>query len=112
MKLVGKIRSFWRGLRRRRRIARIVHVDSMSEAPRRLRGDLYIVSGSKPKWVVLECPCRCGDRIDVNLMESREPSWELRMDRQEVSLHPSLWMPREKCGSHFWIRHNRIDWIE
>ena len=112
MKLFGRIRSFWRGLRRRRRIARIVRVESMSEVPSKLHGDLYMVSASKPKWVVLECPCRCGDRIDVNLMKSRQPSWQLTMDGQEASLYPSLWMPRDKCGSHFWIRRNRIDWVE
>lgn len=111
MKLFNKLRSFWRNLRRRRRIARVVRVESMSEIPSKLNGDLYLVAGTKPKWAVLECPCRCGDRIDVNLMRSRQPCWRLTMDGKEVSLRPSLWMPKEKCGSHFWIRQNRIDWV-
>jgi hypothetical protein len=112
MKLFNKFWVFWRNLRRRKRLDRIVRIESMSEVPKRLRRDLYIVGASKPKWVILACPCRCGDRIDVNLMESRQPSWRLSTDgKQQVTLHPSLWMPKEKCGSHFWIRQNRIDWI-
>ena len=112
MKLLGKVLNFWRRLRRRRRIARIVQVETMSEVPRRLGGDLYIVVGAKPKWAVLECPCRCGDRIDVNLMESRQPCWRITVNRETISLHPSLWMPQDKCRSHFWVRQNRIDWVE
>ncbi len=111
MKLVENIRIFWRNLRRRKRVDRIVYVESMSEVPKRLKGDLYIVGSSKPKWAILACPCRCGDRIDANLMESRQPSWRLSTSGNQVTLHPSLWMPKEKCGSHFWIRQNRIDWV-
>jgi hypothetical protein len=111
MNLFRKLRLFWRNLRRRRRIARVVRVESMADVPRKLKGELYIVVGSRPKWAILACPCRCGERIDVNLMENRQPSWRLSADGKEVSLHPSLWMPKEKCGSHFWIRQNRIDWV-
>lgn len=106
-----KMWVFWRSLRRRKRVDRVVRVESMSEVPTKLRGDLYIVGGPKPKWAVLACPCRCGDRIDVNLMESRHPSWRLSTERNQVTLHPSLWMPEEKCGSHFWIRQNRFEWV-
>ena len=111
MSLLGRIRVFWRNLRRRHRIDRVVQVESMSDVPKKLKGDLYIVGMSKPKWAILACPCRCGDRIDVNLMASRQPAWQLTKSGQEVTLHPSLWMPKEKCGSHFWIRRNRIDWV-
>jgi hypothetical protein len=111
MSLFKRIGIFWRDLRRRKRIDRVVQVASMSEVPKKLKGDLYIVGGSKPKWAILACPCRCGDRIDVNLMTSRQPSWQLSKNGNEVSLHPSLWMPKEKCGSHFWLRRNRIDWV-
>jgi Family of unknown function (DUF6527) len=83
----------------------------MQDVPKKLKGTLYIVGKPRPKWAIMACPCRCGQRIDVNLMESRQPSWRLSSDGKEVSLHPSLWMPKEKCGSHFWIRQNRIDWV-
>jgi hypothetical protein len=112
MNLAGKLLDLWQKMRRRRRVARVVWVGSMSEVPRRLGGDLYIVAGIKPKWAVLECPCRCGDRIDVNLMQSRRPCWAVTMTGKEITLNPSLWMPTEKCGSHFLIRKNQIAWVE
>src|SRR5690349_726006 len=105
------IRKLWRNVWRRNRIDRVIYVESMSALPKKLKGDIYIVGGAKPKWAVLACPCKCGDRIDVNLMERRHPSWRLQTDGGKVTLHPSLWMPKEKCGSHFWIRGNRVEWV-
>lgn len=111
MNLLGNIRKLWRTLWRRQRIKRVVQVESMSQVPKRVKSNLYIVGGAKPKWAILACPCKCGDRIDVNLMTSRQPCWQLSKSGEAVSLHPSLWMPNEKCGSHFWLRRNRIDWV-
>jgi hypothetical protein len=84
----------------------------MSEVPPRLNGSLYIVGKPTPKWVLLSCPCGCGERIDVNLMKSRRPNWDLKIHNALVSLRPSLWMPRDRCGSHFWITQSRIEWVD
>jgi hypothetical protein len=84
----------------------------MADVPGKLGRHVYIVGMPTPKWVLLECPCRCGERIDVNLMASRRPAWKLDMHDGQVTLYPSLWMPDEKCGSHFWVRGNRIRWVD
>jgi hypothetical protein len=83
----------------------------MSDLPERLGGDVFVVGETKPKWVVLECPCRCGDRIDVNLMSSRQPRWTLSVSAKGATLAPSLWVPSNKCGSHFFLRENRVQWV-
>ena len=111
MNIISLIRGWWRQVRRRRRIDRIVQIDSMSELPRRLGNSLFVV-GSPPKWAVLRCPCGCGERIDVNLMKSKAPRWTLELEQDGASLNPSLWMPADKCESHFWIRRNRICWAD
>src|SRR5579863_4571822 len=111
MKFLRKVKNVWQNLWRRRRLDRVARVESMNDLPNRLKESVYIVGKFKPKWVVLACPCGCGDRIDVNLMENRQPFWRLSMEDGQVTLHPSLWMPKEKCGSHFWIRKNRIEWV-
>ena len=83
----------------------------MDDVPSALGKTLYIVErGGTPRWAVLECPCGCGDRIDVNLSTNLRPHWRLRRDAGTVSLFPSLWRPPETCGSHFWIRRSRIEW--
>lgn len=108
MKWLG---SLWRWLRRRRRVGGVRRVASMSDLPARLNGTMFVIGETAPKWAVLACPCRCGERIDVNLMSSRKPHWSLSLSREGATLAPSLWMPAEKCGSHFFIRNNRIQWV-
>lgn len=89
----------------------VVHVASMNDVPQKLGNYLFVVGDAdQPKWVVLACPCRHHERIDVNLMGSRSPSWSLQQNEDCLTLLPSLWMPKEGCGSHFWIVRNRVVW--
>jgi hypothetical protein len=101
----------WRALWRRHRIKGVRRVASINDLPRRLGGELYIVGSSKPKWAVLACPCACRERIDVNLMSSRCPFWTLSGTDDALTLSPSLWMPDTKCGSHFFVRQGKIEWV-
>jgi Family of unknown function (DUF6527) len=71
--LLSKIGIVWRNLRRRRRIDQIVHIESMQNVPKKLKGTLYIVGKPRPKWAIMACPCRCGERIDVNLIRVASP---------------------------------------
>jgi len=87
-------------------------VESIDDIPSSIGGVLYLVErGERPRWIVIDCPCRCGERIEVNLMHSRRPVWEVSRRDDTVSLYPSLWVSKERCGSHFWIRDNRVLWV-
>jgi len=56
------------------------------------------------------CPCGCGDKIHLNLLEDDSPCWSLRQERDgAVSLRPSVWRTKG-CRSHFFIHNSRIDW--
>ena len=60
------------------RIDKVVWRDlCSSNIPDDLGNLLLIVGCPNPKWVVLECPCGCKSRIDVNLMRTRSPRWRL-----------------------------------
>jgi hypothetical protein len=99
------------GRTRRDSVSRVVPVASRDALPRFLGSALYVVGGDHPKWAVLKCPCGCGEVIDVNLMKSRSPFWTLSLKDGKATLKPSLWVPAERCGSHFFINDNRIDWV-
>ena len=106
------VRSWWRWLRRRSRYTALHVVRSMDEVPAKPGAELFLVErGGIARWVALECPCRCGERIEVNLMESREPRWILAKNGSRICLQPSLWMPANRCGSHFFIKNNRVIWV-
>lgn len=86
-------------------------VESMTEIPNELAWQIFIVRrNGVPRWAVLMCPCHCGDRLNVNLMRTVDPHWNLSMRRGKVSLWPSLWVSEAKCGSHFWLTDNGVFW--
>jgi hypothetical protein len=63
------------------------------------------------KWVLLRCPCGCGEDLALNLMRSHLPVWELAVNRTgQASLHPSV--HATTCGAHFWLRNGTVIWCE
>lgn len=53
--------------------------------------------------------CGCGCRSEIVTPISRQ-GWSLIFDGVTVSLHPSIGNWNYPCRSHYWIRHNRIEW--
>ncbi|WP_442868591.1 DUF6527 family protein [Bradyrhizobium sp. CCBAU 51745] len=37
--------------------------------------------------------------------------WQLAVVNGKPTFHPSLWVPAEKCGAHFWIGDGKITWV-
>ena len=111
--IFGRIRRWWKRLRQRRRYGNVAVVDSMTTVPQRLGGVIYIIRrGGVDRRVAFECPCRCGRKIDLNLIPSQQqPSWLVTMDGDNVTLHPSVWLKSGQCRSHFFIRNNRVIWV-
>ena len=72
-----------------------------------------IVVGNRnnPKWVHFLCPCGCKNQISLNLMKSYYPRWKLKFNADNsVSIYPSV--DNSSCGSHFWIKHNKVYWAK
>src|SRR4051794_8102692 len=91
--------------------AHVRHVESMADVPEGTGATIFLVGpAATPKWAVFECPCRRNHRLSVPLMRSARPHWTLRNRRGTVSLWPSIWAAANSCGSHFWLRDNRIEW--
>ena len=87
-------------------------VDSMTDLPEKLKNVIYVIgTDAKYKWVVFNCPCGCGERLDVKLMRSRHPFWKLNIEGGKASLSPSVWVPADRCGSHFWVIDNQVQWF-
>lgn len=63
------------------------------------------------KWLLLKCPCGCGQQIALNLMQSHTPSWQVEVrSRASFSIHPSV--DATSCGAHFWLRDGRVIWCQ
>ncbi len=88
---------------------RVKIVSSLLDVPVNMSSYIFIVrNGDKDKWVVFQCPDNCGRRVEVNLMKSRYPYWQLKTKKGKISLRPSVVV--EGCGAHFWVYNNNIEW--
>ena len=53
------------------------------------------------------CCCGCGREVVTPLTPT---DWKLIFDGETVSLFPSIGNWDFPCRSHYWIRHNRVEW--
>lgn len=62
-------------------------------------------------WCVgLRCPCGCGYRIELPVIQEASPRWSLSIDSKgSPTVHPSVWL-KKGCCSHFWIKSGRVRW--
>lgn len=71
-------------------------------------GDSVLVVRSQPRWLLLKCPCGCGEEIPVNLDLRAGKAWRIyNNDIEQLTLFPSVWRDTG-CLSHFIIRRSRI----
>lgn len=85
-------------------------VENRAEAAGFLRspGDAVLIERGRPRWLLLACPCGCGEEIPINLDPKAGKAWRLYRDsRHGLSLYPSVWRDSH-CGSHFIIWRSTI----
>lgn len=56
---------------------------------------------------VHKCCCGCGNEVVTPLSPT---DWKLIFDGISISLTPSIGNWNFACQSHYWIRHNRVEW--
>lgn len=85
-------------------------VSSRGEADQYLlkASDAVLVSRGGPRWLVLSCPCGCGERFPINLDPRSGPAWRAyNAEAGKLSLFPSVWRDTG-CQSHYIIWRGRI----
>jgi hypothetical protein len=110
--MMKRLKLWWKNRRRRFKVSRIVLVDSMTRIPASIGADVYLVrQGNFDKRLVLDCPCGCKRRIDLNMVRTQYPYWSATLAKNAISLKPSIWLTEDPCQSHFLIKSNRIKWV-
>jgi len=88
----------WRGTVEQRDEARAL----LTEA-----GDVTLVERGCPRFLVVKCPCGCGEELVVNLDRRVGGAWRLYRRPRGLTVYPSVW--RESgCRSHFIIWDDQI----
>lgn len=93
------------------RLRQVIRIDSTDALPGHLKPAVAYLIGPplSPRWLVLGCPCRCGEALWLNLMPDARPGWRIHGDLIRLSVSPSV--DSTTCGSHFWLTHGRFEWV-
>lgn len=90
----------------------VFHAVRVEDLPDQLEKEkVYLAGEGANVWAAaLQCPCGCGERIELSLLPQSRPSWRAEVHADNtVSLTPSVW--RQKgCKSHFILRLGRVIW--
>ena len=112
MAKLTKIRARWLSLSLPWRRWRVVgYVEAGDEVPPNLpyRGVVLVGTPQRPTWAALDCPCRTGHRLLVNLDERRRPYWRIS-SQPPLSLWPSIDSIAAGRRCHFVLSGGTIRW--
>ncbi len=110
--LLKKARDWFRGLFQRAPKPRGVVYFESDELPHELPDfDLAVAREDGTLWTAgMRCPCGCGRRLEVMLLQGVKPRWDLHVDTDgRPTLHPSIWV-KDDCKAHFFLRSGLIEW--
>ena len=97
----------WLSRKKIKNYSKIVFVDSRRKIPDIIDNKIYLVGYEGfLKWAIFNCPCNQKNRVEVNLMKSKNPYWESTYFGKKISLYPSIAID-EKCYCHFWLKNNK-----
>jgi len=77
----------------------------------RLPGQAVVVRRGVDRSLTMVCPDGCGEILTINLDRRAGPAWRAYIEREGVSLYPSVWR-HTGCKSHFIIWRSRIYWCD
>lgn len=78
-------------------------VSDLLQAP----GDAVLIKRGVPRWLMIKCPCGCGEEIPVNLDKRAGKAWRLYRGKDGLTLYPSVWRDTG-CEAHFVIWRDQI----
>lgn len=107
------LRTWWRRAKEWILPARRITISEEDGLPQRLlRRHLILVREGGEEWcVAMQCPCGCGQRVELPLIPEAVPRWSLHIDgRERPTLHPSVWL-RDGCRSHYFVRSGKVVWV-
>ena len=94
-------------------------VDSRAAASALLKdpGDTALIYRGRLRWLVMICPCGCGDQLPINLDPAAGPAWVAHQYGDKLSVYPSVWRD-VGCESHFIVWRDEVllferygDWL-
>jgi hypothetical protein len=87
----------------------------VSELPKFPDDEIVYLEGNEKLdeywYALLKCPCGCKENIVLNLIDDVRPYWQIKMDKSNFSIFPSIWRTKN-CKSHFWLKNGKVIFVK
>lgn len=72
-------------------------------------GDAVLIERGRPRWLLINCPCGCGETYPINLDPAAGKAWRIyKNEKHGITVFPSIWRDTA-CEAHYIIWRNRFD---
>lgn len=109
------VRNLWslllKLIRQTSKYRKIVYLDRQPYSGVYYKTLYAVMAEGIPKWLLLRCPCGCGEILKLPLMTNHNPHWQITNGKDGLTVFPSVNVT-DNCLSHFWIRDNHVNWAE
>ena len=74
--------------------------------------NLILLRDGSDDWCVgMQCPCGCGQRVELPLLVEAKPRWNVYVDaKNRPTLQPSVWV-KDGCRSHYFVMEGKVVWF-
>jgi len=109
--ILSAVRKFLTGVLRHLGFAPRYRAIAIVDMPEKVdSGILYVIGEAGRYWqAAFECPCGCGQTIQVPLTQDAHPRWIMQGAMSHPTLTPSVHRTFG-CKSHFFLRKGQIIW--
>ena len=108
-----RMRKFWLRAKEILFPARKLQIVTDDCLPKTLpQRNLILLRDGPDDWCIgMQCPCGCGQRVELPLLAEATPRWKIYVDAQNrPTLQPSVWL-RDGCRSHYFVREGKVVWV-
>lgn len=84
-----------------------LRIEACEDSPIKLNDNtVYLIED----WcITFNCPCGCGEIIQLNSLPDSSPKWTYSIKRNSINILPSIRRVKG-CKSHFWIKSGKVRW--
>ena len=90
---------------------KVIEIEGDTPPTRLPYRDIVLAKEGCEDWAVgFRCPCGCGKRLELMIINEAKPNWSISIDsKQRPTLMPSVHLTTG-CKSHFWVKKGKIIW--
>ncbi len=113
--IIEKFNKFWSNLFKKKKYKNVIITEKYGYKVSNNDTIILVKKSGVLTWAKFKCPCKCGTEVILSLSPNIKPYWSIEVDKINgnsiITLSPSVHLSEYKCKSHFFLRKNKVSWV-